>query len=82
MPQRTDQSGEWSLRISPVSVVALILLLSISVYSQISKDKSEASKGRNEGYKIGVNVDLVLMYASVFDKNGHFVEGLKQKNKH
>ena len=80
MPQRTDQSGEWSLRISPVSVVALILLLSISVYSQISKDKSEASKGRNEGYKIGVNVDLVLMYASVFDKNGHFVEGLKQKN--
>jgi Ca-activated chloride channel family protein len=32
------------------------------------------------GYTIGVNVDLVLMYTSVFDKSGHFVAGLKKDN--
>jgi Ca-activated chloride channel homolog len=32
------------------------------------------------GYKIGVNVDLVLMYTTVFDKTGRFVSGLKQED--
>lgn len=32
------------------------------------------------GYKIGVNVDLVLMYATVYDKAGRFVRGLKQED--
>jgi Ca-activated chloride channel homolog len=32
------------------------------------------------GFTIGVNVDLVLMYTSVFDKSGHFVAGLKKDN--
>ncbi len=35
---------------------------------------------REKGFTIGVNVDLVLMYTSVFDKNGHFVPGLKKDN--
>jgi Ca-activated chloride channel family protein len=35
---------------------------------------------RERGYTIGVNVDLVSMYASVFDKSGHFVAGLKKDN--
>ena len=38
----------------------------------------EPSESR--GYKIGVNVDLVLMYATVFDKAGQFVGGLKQED--
>jgi Ca-activated chloride channel family protein len=39
---------------------------------------SQEPQGREKGYTIGVNVDLVLMYASVFDKSGTFVAGLKQ----
>ena len=31
-------------------------------------------------YRIGVRVDLVLLYASVVDKNNHFVPGLDQSN--
>jgi Ca-activated chloride channel family protein len=44
--------------------------------SKISKEPP----GRDRGYTIGVNVDLVLMYTSVFDKNGRFMAGLKQDN--
>lgn len=33
-----------------------------------------------EGYKIGVTVDLVLTYATVFDKNGRFVSGLSKED--
>ncbi len=35
---------------------------------------------KEKGFTIGVNVDLVLMYTSVFDKNGRFVAGLKKDN--
>jgi len=31
-------------------------------------------------YRIGVRVDLVQVYTSVTDKNGHFVSGLKKEN--
>lgn len=31
---------------------------------------------KQKGYTIGVNVDLVLMYVSVFDKNNRFISGL------
>jgi Ca-activated chloride channel family protein len=44
--------------------------------SQIPRQPADRSKG----YTIGVNVDLVLMYASVFEKNGRFIGGLKQDN--
>jgi VWFA-related protein len=36
--------------------------------------------GENGGYKFGVNVDLVMMYTSVFDKNGRFISGLEKKD--
>lgn len=39
-----------------------------------------SDSSEQQGYKIGVNVDLVLMYATVFDKDGHFVSGLKQED--
>jgi Ca-activated chloride channel family protein len=41
---------------------------------------SRESQKQEKGYTIGVNVDLVLMYASVFDKDGDFVGGLKEDN--
>ena len=33
-----------------------------------------------KGFKIGVSVDLVLMYTTVVDVNGQFVSGLKQED--
>jgi VWFA-related protein len=33
-----------------------------------------------KGYTIGVSVDMVVMYTSVFNKQGHFVAGLKKDN--
>lgn len=52
--------------------------------SKRSKPELEPGTAREasepQGYKIGVNVDLVLMYTTVFDKAGHFVSGLKQEN--
>ncbi|MBN2243813.1 MAG: VWA domain-containing protein [Acidobacteria bacterium] len=36
--------------------------------------------GKSGGRKFGVNVDLVMMYTSVFDKNGHFISGLEKKD--
>jgi Ca-activated chloride channel family protein len=33
-----------------------------------------------KGFKIGVSVDLVLMYSTVIDANGKFVSGLKQED--
>jgi Ca-activated chloride channel homolog len=34
----------------------------------------------DRGYTIGVSVDMVVMYTSVFDKQGHFVAGIKKDN--
>lgn len=34
----------------------------------------------DRGFTIGVSVDMVVMYTSVFDKQGHFVAGLKKEN--
>ena len=43
-------------------------------------ETSQESRSHEKGYTIGVNVDLVLMYATVFDKKGDFVGGLQQDN--
>lgn len=40
----------------------------------------EQEESRQKGFTIGVNVDLVVMHASVHDKSGHFVGGLKKEN--
>ena len=45
-----------------------------------SKSPQETPAPRPKGYTFGVNVDLVLMYTSVFDKNGQFIGGLKKDN--
>jgi Ca-activated chloride channel homolog len=38
------------------------------------------STGKQRGFTIGVNVDLVVNYTSVFNKEGRFVSGLKKNN--
>jgi len=40
----------------------------------------QKSEEQQKGYSIGVNVDLVVAHTSVYDKNGHFVSGLKKEN--
>ncbi len=47
---------------------------------QSSSPKESRSPKRREDFTIGVNVDLVLTYASVFDKEGRFVSGLNKEN--
>src|SRR5881409_714996 len=37
----------------------------------------EEKQDRQKGFRIGVNVDLVVVHSSVHDKNGNFVAGLK-----
>jgi len=41
---------------------------------------TKTPKEDTKGFTIGVNVDLVVMHTSVYDKNGLFVSGLKQDN--
>lgn len=50
-----------------------------------TKSEPAPQKARNtaineSGFKIGVSVDVVLLYASVFDKDGRFVSGLEKKD--
>jgi len=57
---------------------------SVSQAYQESSPAEEASEGsrspkQNKGYKVGITVDLVMIYVSVFDKNGHFVSGLEKE---
>jgi VWFA-related protein len=42
------------------------------------ESRSPQQPGRQKGYTIGVNVDLVVVHTTVLDKNGHFVSGLKK----
>jgi Ca-activated chloride channel family protein len=37
-------------------------------------------QGKKRGYIVGVKVDLVMMYTSVFNKEGQFISGLKKEN--
>ncbi|MFH1573751.1 MAG: VWA domain-containing protein, partial [Acidobacteriota bacterium] len=43
-------------------------------------DTRGAPQEDQKQYRIGVRVDLVVVYASVTDKNGHFVSGLTKEN--
>ncbi len=45
-----------------------------------SKSPQQPPPARQRGFTIGVNVDLVLIHTSVYDKNGIFVGGLKKDN--
>src|SRR5262245_35339912 len=42
--------------------------------------QQEQEPKRDKGFTIGVNVDLVLLHASVYDKAGKFVAGLKKES--
>ena len=45
-----------------------------------SKSPQQPPPSKQGGFTIGVNVDLVVIHTSVYDKNGHFVGGLKKEN--
>ena len=45
-----------------------------------SKSPQQPPTPKQKGFTIGVNVDLVVIHTSVYDKNGHFVGGLKKDN--
>jgi Ca-activated chloride channel homolog len=47
---------------------------------QLESKSPQAAPQKQKGFTIGVNVDLVVMHTSVYDKNGHFVSGLKKEN--
>lgn len=47
---------------------------------ELQSKSPQQSDQRQKGYTIGVNVDLVVVHASVYDKSGHFVGGLKKEN--
>jgi Ca-activated chloride channel family protein len=42
--------------------------------------ESKSPQVPQKDFRIGVNVDLVVLYTSVLDKTGQFVSGLKQEN--
>ena len=44
------------------------------------ESKSPQAEQRQKDFTIGVNVDLVVIATSVYDKNGRFVAGLKKDN--
>ena len=70
----------------------LLLFITYSAYSHVynylyaaqdmspASEKSRKSGESGGGFRLGVNVDLVLMYTSVFNKEGRFVTGLRQNN--
>ncbi len=43
-------------------------------------DSKSPQKSSPQDFRIGVNVDLVVVHTSIVDKNGMFVSGLKQEN--
>jgi Ca-activated chloride channel homolog len=45
-----------------------------------SKTPQSEQPAREKGFTIGVSVDMVLMYTSVFNKLGNFVSGLQKDN--
>ena len=44
----------------------------------LASSSPQESSGQQKGFKIGVSVDLVLMYVTIIDAKGQFVPGLKQ----
>ena len=89
MPRKPDLSG--IRRKLGIGSLWFLILCPLFVFPQQTKDSEERRRQskpeleqsipppRDKGYTIGVNVDLVLMYTSVFDKKtGHFAAGLKQ----
>src|ERR1051326_1228659 len=57
-----------------VALVCLILLLSVTIRAQKPEPKPD------DPFKISVDVNLVLLNVSVFDKKGHEVPGLTEND--
>ena len=47
---------------------------------QLESKSPQAASQKQKGLVYGVNVDLVVVHTSVYDKVGHFVSGLKKEN--
>jgi Ca-activated chloride channel family protein len=96
MPQRTDRCSFWRwLRIGALVILVCPLFIPLypqaekesqtqdrgrQTKPQLESRIPQESQPKGRGFTIGVNVDLVLMYTSVFDKSGRFVAGLKKDN--
>jgi Ca-activated chloride channel homolog len=65
-PQNTQESGAQERRGRP--------------QPELESKRTQEPAKRDSGFKIGVSVDLVLIYASVSDAAGRFVSGLKKEN--
>jgi Ca-activated chloride channel family protein len=93
MPRRIRLQKRWLSAGMAALLLLFFLPLSSNTYSQDETPKNpdrrktkpeleskipQEPQSRDKGYTIGVNVDLVLMYTSVFDKNGRFISGLKK----
>jgi Ca-activated chloride channel family protein len=50
-----------------------------AVKPELQPKPGQSTSEEDQQFKIGVRVDLVLVYASVTDKNGHFVTGLAKE---
>jgi Ca-activated chloride channel family protein len=94
MPRRVNRRRQWSRNGICWLLIILLYSLFINIYPRDSKGLPKGqptnqsdipaleskSTNKQKGYTIGVNVDLVLLYASVYDKDGSFVSGLNQSN--
>ena len=47
---------------------------------ELNSKSPQETAGKRGGFTIGVNVDLVVMHTSVYDKDNHFVSGLEKQN--
>jgi Ca-activated chloride channel family protein len=45
-----------------------------------SDSPKEETADKSKGYTIGVNVDLVVVHTSIYDKNNHFISGLTKND--
>ena len=95
MPPKSSPRSCWSRLAAGVLSLLIACPMLSSVYTQdkdsqerrrqnkpeLESEETRQTGPRDKSYTIGVNVDLVLMYTSVFDKkSGHFIAGLKEDN--
>jgi len=61
------------------ALITLICLFTfISTATSYAEEPAREKSGSQRPFRIGVSVDLVVVYASVFDKNNRFIAGLDQ----
>ncbi len=82
MPRKTEVP--FRARRLPVPWPAWVALCALLIIpcSIKAQETNELPRGESAGsaFKLGVQVDLVVMHTSVFDKDGHFVTGLEPAN--